>query len=711
MTFSPDIAAVVLTGGRVAHLMRCLESLAAGTMPPREVVVVDNDSSGETAKAFVGQTFPFPIRRVSGPPGGYAESRNLGVASAAASCIAFLDDDCLADKYWIERLAAALETHDAIGGPVLPARDHLTPPDFSPEINWLVGLSTPMLWTELGGKIELPSTSNMALRRAVWESVPFQEIGGRMIGVTASSNYLVGREDAQWWRRVRDTGVRTAIAHRAIVWHDFDRSRYAAVKTTRRAEADGRAHWRRECPREELRQAASDVVHYPVRVFEDWFRPDEKYVRARRRHRAWLRRQMALLNAAVDDPNCEFTPPERTGLLLREAFNVAREKAKPALRRAASISHHQFKRLMPLPDPDNPPRAMTVVCYDFLGDAVLAMPMLEQLRAAFPHTRLTLLTGEVAAPLFAQSRVVNDVKILPSGLGARHPAHVRRVYDAMRATEPEAIVVTYFHGASPLGLFASTSAPVVCWDRDHGMRQQLWPELASAVVPKSMRKAEVAALLDLLGPLGIPTRLVRPQFKPPRSAAARAEKILADLDLLPGRFTVVHMDADEGTRKDWPRERFGELARHLFERHGLRVLFVGTRHGRRHFEALDLPQEIAFSLHGMLDAAELGALQQHARLCIGVDSGPQHLAQAVGAPTLVLFESVQEPRWRPMPRLKSDGDRPLPFRTVQAANLPGDWLFAELDRFPVNEQLLRLTTEDVIVGVDDLLRESAELFG
>jgi ADP-heptose:LPS heptosyltransferase len=115
--------------------------------------------------------------------------------------------------------------------------------------------------------------------------------------------------------------------------------------------------------------------------------------------------------------------------------------------------------------------------------------------------------------------------------------------------------------------------------------------------------------------------------------------------------TVIHSGSGS-TRKNWPHERFTELAR-LLRRDGHRVLWVrgpaepDTQHAAEDFESARLS----------LDA--LAATLARARLFIGNDSGVSHLAAATGAPTVALFGPTSEAVWRP--------DGPI-VRTVAAGN-------------------------------------------
>lgn len=705
------VSVVVLAGGRLEQLLQCLESLRSGTRVPDQTVIVDNDASGAVVEALdeLLADKSFPIERIKGPRGGYAEARNAGVAKASGKRIAFLDDDCIADRHWLERLEAALDVHDAVGGSVLPHRRLRMPRDWTPELNWLAGISTPGCWGRLAGVVDIPSTSNVAFRRSVWEECPFQEIGGELAGTEERSNYLVGREDAQWWRALRKAGLRTAMEPRAIVWHDIDETRLDLETTVRRAQSDGLAHWRREQPSNELTAAAADVVHAPLRVFFDGMRTDKSFAQAYRLHHAWTHRQWALLGAAVDDHEADVSPQRRTGMLARAGVRAAVDLAKPVVRGGASLAWHELRPRKRIPTTERPPRRLLVASYPFLGDTILLLPMLRAAKEQWPKTEITALVGPSAAPVYRKESAIDRVRVLPGGLNGKDPRASARVAREVRDARPDAILVPFWHKAPTAGLFAS-GAPVAMWSHDNGIAQRLWFDLADVLVEKDQRQHELVSIANLAAAFGIQMPLERPVIAPSDEAVERVERFLRKFGIEREAFAVLHMDAPSTHRKYWPAERYGALARHLFERHGLRSVFHGHRTGRGMFERMDLPEEIAVSLHGRLDAMEVCALCAGARVCVGVDSGPQHLAQAVGCPTLTLFDNLLEPRWKPLPRVPGDGDRPLPFRTLIGKRVCRDWGGFEHDAMAPNECFERIEIDEAIEALDSLLEESAATF-
>jgi lipopolysaccharide heptosyltransferase I len=142
--------------------------------------------------------------------------------------------------------------------------------------------------------------------------------------------------------------------------------------------------------------------------------------------------------------------------------------------------------------------------------------------------------------------------------------------------------------------------------------------------------------LGLLRPLGIEAPPVRFDFPERASDGRSIEKFLQSAGLTDGSFAILNPGAGWPS-KIWPAERYGELARRLAQGHGLQCVAVWGV-----CEELPLAKAIVASGGGHVRLAppttlrELAALCRRAALFVGSDTGPMHLAAAVGVPTISL---------------------------------------------------------------------------
>lgn len=154
------------------------------------------------------------------------------------------------------------------------------------------------------------------------------------------------------------------------------------------------------------------------------------------------------------------------------------------------------------------------------------------------------------------------------------------------------------------------------------------------VDPKSTHVVD--RYLELLRPLGVRSPAVRFQVPEEEQDARSAEEMIRQAGM-EGGFAIINPGAGWPS-KMWPAERYGAVARHLGERRRMPTLVVWAGQSER-----ALAEEIV-ALGGSTaqvarptSLGELGALSRRARLFVGADTGPLHLAAAVGTPCVGLY--------------------------------------------------------------------------
>jgi glycosyltransferase involved in cell wall biosynthesis len=122
---APDITVVICTRERPGSLARCLDSLFDQEYPPTRVVVVDNAPvTGATAEVVRSAARRGRVDYLVEPKAGLSFARNTAEAATRGEIVAWLDDDELADRYWLAEVARALVENpdaDVISGVIVPA--------------------------------------------------------------------------------------------------------------------------------------------------------------------------------------------------------------------------------------------------------------------------------------------------------------------------------------------------------------------------------------------------------------------------------------------------------------------------------------------------------------------------------------------------------------------------------------------------------------
>lgn len=175
-----------------------------------------------------------------------------------------------------------------------------------------------------------------------------------------------------------------------------------------------------------------------------------------------------------------------------------------------------------------------------------------------------------------------------------------------------------------------------------------------AVRPPAEAEHAAAAYLSIARALGIETE-ARTEFYPSDGArAAMTQLLVDDLEWLGEEpLIVLHPGGgDNPWRPDgdrrWPVERFVLLGSRLVRERGARLLVVGAEADRPLTEAVaGMISAPVVNLAGRVDLGELGALCEVADLYVGNDTGPTHVAAAVGCPTLAIFGPTDPARSGP----------------------------------------------------------------
>ena len=119
----PTVSVVIPAHGRIAKLQRCLEALAAQTLPRDEfeVIVCDDGSPEPIAPALEGFNDRLTLTVVRQERRGPAAARNEGARHASGSLLVFTDDDCVPEEDWLEHLVANIERYPGhlIGGSIV----------------------------------------------------------------------------------------------------------------------------------------------------------------------------------------------------------------------------------------------------------------------------------------------------------------------------------------------------------------------------------------------------------------------------------------------------------------------------------------------------------------------------------------------------------------------------------------------------------------
>ncbi|MEA2364263.1 MAG: hypothetical protein QOD71_3408 [Thermoleophilaceae bacterium] len=294
--------------------------------------------------------------------------------------------------------------------------------------------------------------------------------------------------------------------------------------------------------------------------------------------------------------------------------------------------------------PPLPPTARHVLAVrlDTLGDVLMTGPALRALRAAAPGRRLTLLTsppGAAVARLMPEvdETIVYDAPWMKRERGAGS-APDEQLLASLRERSFDAAVIFTVYTQSPLPaalmchLAGVPRRAAHCRENPYALLTDWLPEPE----PEDIQRHEVRRQLDLAGSLGAPAPDAPLRVEVPDVARAGVRAMLAEAGV-ERPWAVVHPGATAPSRR-YPPELWGRACRALAEDHGLRLVFTGDpAEAEVATRVRALAGEPGPSLAGRLSVDELAALIEAAPLLMAGNTGPVHLAAAVGTPVVDLY--------------------------------------------------------------------------
>jgi len=266
-----------------------------------------------------------------------------------------------------------------------------------------------------------------------------------------------------------------------------------------------------------------------------------------------------------------------------------------------------------------------------LGDLIFAIPAMAALKAAYPAASITLLGTPIhKALLEAVKSPVDDVVVLPFAEGVRpgeeDEAGLDVFFTDMRARNFDLAVQLHGGGrySNPFLLRLGARHTVGTRTADAASLERTMPYLYYQHEP--LRALEVAGFAGAF-PVNLEATLAPADTAAPGAADGAGAQPLV----------VVHPGATDPRRR-WPAEKFAELAS-ACAADGSHVAIIGDGSEQELAErvaALAASADVR-SLAGALDMGGLVRLLARADVVVANDSGPRHLAQALGVPTVGIF--------------------------------------------------------------------------
>lgn len=276
-----------------------------------------------------------------------------------------------------------------------------------------------------------------------------------------------------------------------------------------------------------------------------------------------------------------------------------------------------------------------VVAPNWIGDAVMSLPFLRALRRHAPARRLAVLARPGPAAVYRAEGSADDVLVASGLLAAARSAAKGGFGEAWLLPNSFRAALVPFLARIPerIGYASDSRAPL----------------LTGALPPPPRTDHQLRDYDRLLASRGIEPDVAPPRLPVPPESADAAAFALARAGLPPNRpLVLLAPGAAFGWTKRWPAESFGRLGRLVIEQGLLCATVIGPREERLAEEARVTAGGYLPALGADLDPMALAALAARALVVVSNDSGPMHLAAAVGTPVVAMFGPTDPGRTGPI---------------------------------------------------------------
>lgn len=322
-----------------------------------------------------------------------------------------------------------------------------------------------------------------------------------------------------------------------------------------------------------------------------------------------------------------------------------------------------------------------------IGDSILMTPAIETLHRNFPEAEITVLVPQHSAAIFRaqpgvtriwtfeeKNPVLRTLEIAAQRFDAYFDLNCTGQTKWMATLSCAKMVVSHRHDPATLRRY-KTRPNGIDWD--------------------------MFALQDSLPNLSVvPRELQRPKFYLYREEVLAAEAFWAAKGVRSGNVVVLGTGATRPTKR-WPSLHFARFVELLRQRLNMAVaILVGPGEADRVFanqvihdmKALQLDSQSGFIVERVQNLRTYAALLAKSYAYVGNDSGPKHIAAAVGTPTLTFFGPEDPVEWHPYP----EADHPYLFKKGLACRREdnGRWCGIEVCTVEQHKCMKQLTPDD-----------------
>jgi heptosyltransferase I len=288
---------------------------------------------------------------------------------------------------------------------------------------------------------------------------------------------------------------------------------------------------------------------------------------------------------------------------------------------------------------DSPPHTVCLLRLSAIGDTFHVLPVLRTLQRAWPHARFTWVIGRVEAKIMTQIPEVEFVVLNKQDLGDSY----RTLRTAMRGRRFDALL--HMQLALRASVLSTLIPARLRLGFDFERARELQWLFTSHRVARAPRQHVLDSLFGFAEAFSVYEKVLRWDIPLPQAARDYARRLIPE-----GTPTMIISPCSSHAGRNWRAEYYAQVADYASATLGLRVVLCGGRSEiERHMgeEICARMRERCENNIGKDTLVELLATLEQATLLLAPDSGPAHMATAVGLPCVGLYAATNPARSGP----------------------------------------------------------------
>lgn len=286
-----------------------------------------------------------------------------------------------------------------------------------------------------------------------------------------------------------------------------------------------------------------------------------------------------------------------------------------------------------------PPRSICILRFSALGDVTHMTPVVRTLQREWPETAIAWIVGKAEYALVGDIPGV-DFRIFDKRAGLRG---YRELWRQLGGKRFDVLLHNQFAMRANIASLGIRAGLRLGYDKARS--RDLHGLFINARIPPHPGQHVIDIYFSFIETLGIKQRHMVWDIPVPHEAAARARQWIPD-----GEPALVISPCSSHHIRSWSAEQAAAVADHASRKHGLRVLVTGSPAEHEKALCADIVRRAAVpitNLAGQTSIKETLALLGRATAVISPDSGPAHMANAMGTPVVGLYACTNPGRARP----------------------------------------------------------------